>query len=158
MQTVEVSGMRSHSPETRQGLRRPLWSSQTEWQVQRAAVGEVAGAALGSQAWTFPPRMHLAASPSLVPDHPQGREPGSCMPLGTCIRASDSAARVVRTSPPIRSHLCWTPWDPGPPSMVAPHQDPGVWDTEGLSCSQGHCSHRGAGGQPSEPLSYFLKK
>lgn len=40
--------------------------------------GKQQGAALGSQAWPFPPRVHLAASPSLAPDCLQA---GSCSPL-----------------------------------------------------------------------------
>ena len=139
MKTGEVSGTWRHNPETQQGLRWPLWSSQTGRKVQRGAVGGVAGGCLESQAWTFPPRMRLEASPSLVPDPLQGREPGNCMPQGTCIRVQTAARAVRRSSRQISSALDSAGSRASQHSRPL-HQDPGVWDTQWLCCRRRRCS------------------
>ena len=73
MQTVEVSGTQRHSPETRQGLRMPLWSSQTEWKVQRAVVREVTGGSSGEPGLDLPSQDALGSISITGPRPPAGQ-------------------------------------------------------------------------------------
>lgn len=67
------------------------------------------------------PSQDALGSMSITGSRPtSGQRAWALHATGHLHQGSDSVARVVRTSPPVRSHLRWTPLDPGPPSMAGP--------------------------------------